>query len=132
MALIKCPECGSSVSDRAATCIHCGCPLAKSADGNRIRIKTPAPGSYDGLILGQFKLMDMDTMSVIATVGQGGTFDITSDKPINAGFVWGIGTCPPKKCRFTVHPGKKYKISWTVSWAMPAVVCNEVDYLDSD
>ena len=27
MPLIKCPECGKEVSDRAAACIHCGCPL---------------------------------------------------------------------------------------------------------
>lgn len=27
MALIKCPECGKEISDRAASCIHCGCPL---------------------------------------------------------------------------------------------------------
>lgn len=27
MALIKCPECGKEVSDRAAACIHCGFPL---------------------------------------------------------------------------------------------------------
>lgn len=27
MALIKCPECGKEISDRAVSCIHCGCPL---------------------------------------------------------------------------------------------------------
>ncbi|MCD8398666.1 MAG: zinc ribbon domain-containing protein, partial [Lachnospiraceae bacterium] len=27
MALIRCPECGGQVSDKAAACIHCGCPL---------------------------------------------------------------------------------------------------------
>ena len=27
MALIKCPECGREVSDRANACIHCGFPL---------------------------------------------------------------------------------------------------------
>ena len=29
MALIKCPECGREVSDKAAACIHCGFPLEK-------------------------------------------------------------------------------------------------------
>ena len=29
MALIKCPECGKDVSDKAAICIHCGYPLEK-------------------------------------------------------------------------------------------------------
>ena len=29
MALIKCPECGKEVSDKAPACIHCGCPLER-------------------------------------------------------------------------------------------------------
>ena len=27
MAIIKCPECGKDVSDKAEACIHCGYPL---------------------------------------------------------------------------------------------------------
>lgn len=27
MALIKCCECGKEVSDKAKSCIHCGCPI---------------------------------------------------------------------------------------------------------
>lgn len=27
MALIKCPECGKEISDKASACIHCGCPI---------------------------------------------------------------------------------------------------------
>ena len=27
MALIKCPECGKEISDKANVCIHCGFPL---------------------------------------------------------------------------------------------------------
>lgn len=30
--LIKCPECGKEVSDRAPACIHCGCPLDTTKD----------------------------------------------------------------------------------------------------
>jgi len=29
MALIKCPECGGNISDKAPACIHCGFPLDK-------------------------------------------------------------------------------------------------------
>ena len=29
MALIKCPECGKEVSDKAQNCIHCGYPLSQ-------------------------------------------------------------------------------------------------------
>lgn len=28
MAIIKCPECGHEISDKAGTCIHCGCPIS--------------------------------------------------------------------------------------------------------
>ncbi len=28
MALIKCPECGATVSDKSQNCVHCGCPLS--------------------------------------------------------------------------------------------------------
>ena len=28
MALIKCPECGKEISDKATNCIHCGYPLS--------------------------------------------------------------------------------------------------------
>ena len=31
MALIKCAECGKDISDKAAACVHCGCPIAFSA-----------------------------------------------------------------------------------------------------
>lgn len=27
MALIKCPECGKEISDRAVSCPHCGYPI---------------------------------------------------------------------------------------------------------
>lgn len=42
MALIKCPECGKEVSDRAKTCIHCGCPLEEASSAGNVRIKMSA------------------------------------------------------------------------------------------
>lgn len=32
MALIKCPECGRDVSDKAFVCIHCGYPIKENAE----------------------------------------------------------------------------------------------------
>lgn len=37
MALIKCPECGKEVSDKADACIHCGCPIKKNAQSELVR-----------------------------------------------------------------------------------------------
>jgi len=39
MALIKCSECGREISDKAAACIHCGCPISIAAQS------APAPES---------------------------------------------------------------------------------------
>lgn len=33
MALINCPECGKEISDKAASCPNCGCPLSKISIG---------------------------------------------------------------------------------------------------
>ncbi len=30
MPMIKCPECGKEISDKAAACPNCGCPIKKS------------------------------------------------------------------------------------------------------
>lgn len=30
MALIKCPECGETISDKATVCPHCGCPIGNA------------------------------------------------------------------------------------------------------
>lgn len=35
MALIKCPECGEQVSDKADVCIHCGYPLKNITENNQ-------------------------------------------------------------------------------------------------
>ena len=34
MAMIKCPECGKDISDKAAACPNCGCPVAKTNEIN--------------------------------------------------------------------------------------------------
>lgn len=36
MALIKCPECGKEISDKAASCPHCGCPVGKTEHTNHL------------------------------------------------------------------------------------------------
>ena len=32
MAMIQCPECGKEVSDKAISCIHCGCPINNQSE----------------------------------------------------------------------------------------------------
>ena len=39
MALIKCPECGKEISDKASQCIHCGYPLSQLPNNNNVDIQ---------------------------------------------------------------------------------------------
>ena len=39
MALIKCPECGQEVSDKATVCPRCAFPIADSRPDGTVRIK---------------------------------------------------------------------------------------------
>lgn len=36
MSLIKCPECGNSVSDKSKQCIHCGYPIQEIVESNKL------------------------------------------------------------------------------------------------
>lgn len=36
MALFNCPECGKEISDKAAACPHCGCPVSKQNENQLI------------------------------------------------------------------------------------------------
>ena len=40
IALIKCPECGKEVSDKASACIHCGFPLSTTSQSTNPQPKT--------------------------------------------------------------------------------------------
>ena len=43
MALIKCPECGRDISDKAQSCPACGCPITTE---NHIQVNTVYFGKY--------------------------------------------------------------------------------------
>ena len=46
MALIKCPECGKEISDKAAACPNCGCPVeAKKVNVHIFRAKKLMSGT---------------------------------------------------------------------------------------
>ena len=48
MALIKCPECGKEISDKASACINCGCPVSE------MKPQKPASQNKDPISLEMF------------------------------------------------------------------------------
>lgn len=64
MALITCPDCGKQVSERTASCIHCGRPLQADLVGQ------PSAGSAEANKKGQQRSkLRTDLGSAIAFVG---------------------------------------------------------------
>lgn len=60
MALIKCPECGKEVSDKANSCPHCGYPLIKINKEVKRQIEKPANDKtviISNIILGIFGIL---------------------------------------------------------------------------
>ncbi len=43
MALIKCPECGKEISDKATACPNCGCPIAPNKQNESLNIDLNPP-----------------------------------------------------------------------------------------
>ena len=54
MAMVQCPECGREVSDQAATCPNCGCPLGVTsvAPAKREKAASLRGGAIIGLVGG--------------------------------------------------------------------------------
>jgi hypothetical protein len=52
LALIKCSECGRTVSDKAAFCVGCGAPLERHAEVSQkpVRSSSPAPSRKQLLV----------------------------------------------------------------------------------
>lgn len=54
MALIKCSECGKEISDKAKSCVHCGCPCERKApasEGGELRKKASSLAKKAGIAL---------------------------------------------------------------------------------
>ena len=76
MALIRCPECGQEVSDKAAKCIHCGYPLGQTAAapdrpeaaGTKSRIDLDDPG-YAPSSPGQVTVQDHKAKALWVILG---------------------------------------------------------------
>ena len=54
MALIKCPECGKEISDKAAACPHCGLPLSKEIAHVQTEDASPVDDGLEHLVCPDF------------------------------------------------------------------------------
>lgn len=140
MAMIKCPECGNMVSDKAAACIHCGMPLTVD---KKVKIKIPR------FVTG---MMSQNACEAAITInsktvwegfsGQTAIFEIDSNIQINILIKEAYTGHPFPFFRDfsilgTVEPSKKYEIKNTrgsIAFGDPTQsdwILSEVDIIDS-
>ena len=125
MAMVKCPECGRDVSDRAAACPTCGFPIASSFS-NVIKIKLDPGNINTGL---DVRIFDARTNKLIVASRTGSVVDLKSDKPLKIYFAM-FNDKP--QFTTTVEPGKKYCTTLRPGvWSAKIVGCSEVEVIDS-
>ena len=69
MALIKCPECGREISDKAPACPHCGTPVANK----KIPVHFEREKTFSGSLTTGTVMVDGVT---VGSAGNGASFDV--------------------------------------------------------
>ena len=135
MALIKCPECGRQVSDRAATCPECGYPISSSKElPGQVAIK------IGNLVLGNSLTLTAlrSSLTVQAidngrVLGEGKCFSVmhfSIDKPTNI-ILKGKGALGTTFFEGIVKPKTRYELVATAGLFVQHYSLNEVDVIDS-
>ncbi|WP_291657516.1 zinc ribbon domain-containing protein [Clostridium sp.] len=132
MALIKCTECGKEVSDKAASCPNCGCPLSQMVKGGTVRIRIPnniAVG-VGGIFASRSAVITDGEGKVLWEGRHGDTAIFRIDEPVEITVDLGsfanetIGKVEPMK-RYTLvqDMGMHWKATYRIT---------EVDIIDAD
>ncbi len=112
MALIKCPECGREVSDRAQACPQCGCPIAPkpvSVAAQNQKSETVAVSFPDGPGFTKMKCKVWDSNGdVIAECREGGVASFRCKKTMTIKV--GIPMRYFNKPEITVSPGDRLRV----------------------
>lgn len=133
MALIKCPECGKEVSDKAKACGNCGCPVEDSLPSGDVKIKIsslPAVPlfsakqkasitSADGKVIWEGKVGE------VAEIYFEGETEITVKYHTSMSNFGG-------KCKGTIKPSKSKKYAVITKAGVSRMVLQAVDVIDAD
>lgn len=134
MALIQCPECGKDVSDKAQSCINCGCPLENLSSSGTVRIKLSFVKIQNGLN-GKQKATIFADDKILWEGQTGETVDIHFDGPTTITVKYHTsmmhygGTCTG-----VIDPvkSKKYNVSPRLGFMSTKLVIQPVDVFDAD
>lgn len=120
MALIKCSECGTEISDKAAACVKCGAPIAAA------KVVQAAPAKKKGMNI--FQLFGIAIAATFAIVLFVGLTDDGKSKPAPSVAATKAASCAPTDlvcvgdanvvsasvyCKDPVERLAKHSVRWT-------------------
>lgn len=98
MALIKCPECGTEVSDKAASCPRCGCPINVASNPALIRFEQTYAMRYTCTVTCKGK-------DYTCKQGESVSIDITEPTTVQIKISGGQGSTSSQ-----ILPGRRYAV----------------------
>lgn len=134
MAMIKCPECGNQISDKAKVCIHCGCPIEELAPSGIVKIKVSVLKSPTGFNGNQ----DVSILAGDKTLWEGKSGEVAElyfDGPTNITVKYHLSLMHyGGECSGTIDPAKskKYNVSARQGFMSTKLVLQQVDVFDAD
>ena len=137
MALIKCPECGKEVSDKAKMCPNCGFEVAEALSPAKTQIRI---GFLDGRkqMCVVVDVRNGNKLISRASSGDVVELDISHDTEIAFYEHWQYmrleqGRSSKPMFTTTVKPKKKYQAIWAeVMLSSKIIACSEVDAYTSE
>ena len=134
MALIRCPECGAEVSDRATACPKCAFPIASSLPAGIVRIKMKPVQVSTGLS-GKQRVTVYSGSSVLWEGQIGQIAELKIDKPTPVTIQYHMSLMHyGGECSGTIDPakGKNYNVATRQGMFKSILELQRVDYIDAD
>lgn len=132
MALIKCPECGQEVSDKAIQCPRCAYPIAELRTDGVVRIKMSV---ISQTVTARQKVSVYADGRVIWEGHTGEIAEIHFDKPTHVTIQYHTSlTTWGAECEGEIDPskGKKYAIQPMRGFFKAGMCLQRVDMIDSE
>ena len=132
MALIKCPECGQEVSDKATVCPRCAFPIADSRPDGTVRIKMT---SISQTVTARQKVTVYAGGKALWEGQTGQIAEIYFEKATRVTIKYHTGlTTYGAECEGIIDPskGKKYAIQAVRGLFKAGMQLQRVDVIDSD
>ncbi len=132
MALIKCPECGQEVSDRAVQCPRCAYPIAEMKTAGIVRIKMTV---ISQTVTARQKVTVFSGDHILWEGQTGQIAEIKIDEPTYVRIKYHTGlTTWGAECSGEIDPnkGKKYAIQPMRGMFKAGMTLQRVDMIDSE